>query len=215
MNESHRFKAGEELRRRVLESASELFAEQGYAQVSVRQIAERAGCSPMAMYRHFPDKQALFHHLCDEVYRSFTTDLHEQFGSLADPRERLWLALRQFLVLSMKNPHHYRLLFLEMERDAQSLHRHDGLSGRAMDYIRDNLRACLPKSCPASGVERLAHQLLAMVHGLTVLHISHTRSYGLTEREALRSLESAMDTLLCAAQARGCEDARELAGQTA
>ena len=46
-------------RRRVIDAASELFVEQGYAPTSVAQVAETAGVSPQTIYGTFGTKAAL------------------------------------------------------------------------------------------------------------------------------------------------------------
>ena len=47
-------------RERLLQAASELLDEGGYAAASVQAIADRAGVSAGALYRHFPSKAELF-----------------------------------------------------------------------------------------------------------------------------------------------------------
>ncbi len=44
----------------VLSNAIALFAESGYAGVSMRDIAQSLNISASALYHHFPDKQALY-----------------------------------------------------------------------------------------------------------------------------------------------------------
>lgn len=48
-----------ETRRRLQDSALELFAAQGYAATTVREIARKAGVSHMTFFRHFPTKEAV------------------------------------------------------------------------------------------------------------------------------------------------------------
>ena len=48
-------------RRRIVEAALALFAEQGYAATSTRQIAQAAEVSEGLIFRHFPTKLALLH----------------------------------------------------------------------------------------------------------------------------------------------------------
>jgi len=45
--------------RRLIEAATEAFAEQGYHATTTRDIATRVGMSPAALYVHFPSKVAL------------------------------------------------------------------------------------------------------------------------------------------------------------
>ena len=56
------------IRSLVLRAARELFAEQGYAQVSTREIARRAGVTQAQVFRHFGSKAVLF---VEAVYRPF------------------------------------------------------------------------------------------------------------------------------------------------
>lgn len=51
---------GERTRARLIEATIEVVAEVGYARASTRAIAERAGVAEGTIYRHFPDKTALF-----------------------------------------------------------------------------------------------------------------------------------------------------------
>ncbi len=50
---------GEDTARRVSKVALRLFAQQGYAAVSMRQIASEVGIQAGALYNHFPTKQAI------------------------------------------------------------------------------------------------------------------------------------------------------------
>lgn len=45
---------------RILDAAEALFAERGFAGVSVREIAGRVGLNQASIYNHFPSKQALY-----------------------------------------------------------------------------------------------------------------------------------------------------------
>ncbi len=194
--ESGKFKAGDELRRRLLEAASRLFGEFGYDRVSIRSIAQEVGCSQMAMYRHFPDKEALIRHLCAELYQRFTTQLHDKFDYLPDPRARLRQALRNFVLLSVKNPHHYRLTFLVPSLDEQGLEMRHAAANPAIAYFRENLKLALPSGSSGKLVEERLHQILASLHGMTIMLITHPEAYRLTRDAALRQLDSAFDIFL-------------------
>ncbi|WJY36567.1 TetR family transcriptional regulator [Streptomyces sp. P9-2B-2] len=76
-------------RLRLLDAASELFAERGYERATVRDIASRAGANQALLFRYFGSKKALF----GEV---MARGGHEQLRST--PAERLFeVALRGML----------------------------------------------------------------------------------------------------------------------
>ncbi len=47
-------------RTRILQQATQLFIEQGYHRLSMRELAEAAGISKAGIYHHFKDKESLF-----------------------------------------------------------------------------------------------------------------------------------------------------------
>jgi AcrR family transcriptional regulator len=190
-----KFKAGAELRGRILEAASRLFAEAGYQNVSMRRIAQEAGCSQMAAYRHFADKSALIRQLCIDLYDQFAF-LHQKLDQLSDPEQRLKHALHEFLSLSVQYPHHYRLAFLTPPADEEEQELRVKITKPIISYFRLRLRTVLPSDIPDPVVEERLHQLLACIHGMVVMLITHPRAYGLTKDRALRELESAFDRIL-------------------
>jgi AcrR family transcriptional regulator len=52
-------------RQRILEAALELFARQGFAATSVRELARAVGLRESSLYNHFASKDAIFHALVD------------------------------------------------------------------------------------------------------------------------------------------------------
>jgi AcrR family transcriptional regulator len=196
LSQNARFKAGEDLRSRLLSAAGRLFGKEGYENISIRRIAKEVGCSQMAMYRHFPDKEALIRHLCTDLYQHFTVQLHEKFDYLPDPRERLQMALRHFVLLSVKNPHHYRLTFLVPAIDAQAIEMRNAAANPAIAYFRQTLKLAMPPGSSEELVEERLHQIFAILHGTTVMLINHSRVYRLSKNAALARLESAFDIFL-------------------
>lgn len=57
--------AKEETRERILQAAMTLFADEGYDQITTKQIAERAGVSEITLFRHFKKKRYLLEHAID------------------------------------------------------------------------------------------------------------------------------------------------------
>jgi AcrR family transcriptional regulator len=53
--------AADQTRRRILDAATELFNERGYAGTSIRDITERLGMTKGALYYHFASKDELLH----------------------------------------------------------------------------------------------------------------------------------------------------------
>jgi AcrR family transcriptional regulator len=65
-------------RQALIDAAVEVFMQRGFARATTREIAQTAGVAEGTIYRHFPDKYALFH----EVFLSLT-------GGIVDELRRL------------------------------------------------------------------------------------------------------------------------------
>ena len=70
---------GEETRRRILETALDLFAAQGYEGASTRQIAEGAGVNLPAIQYYFGNKEGLYRAVIEDI----TADTDRHMASLA------------------------------------------------------------------------------------------------------------------------------------
>lgn len=82
---------GAQTRARLLDAALELFARNGYAATSVRQIAEAVGLRDSAIYTHFDGKRAIYDALLDHAGPGALERLEVDIRSLADlpPAEAL------------------------------------------------------------------------------------------------------------------------------
>ena len=72
---------GEQTRDRILRLADDLFAEHGYARVSMRVVAGAAGVTKPALYYHFRDKEALYEECVGANQRRMGALLRESAGA--------------------------------------------------------------------------------------------------------------------------------------
>lgn len=78
--------SAEDRRQQILETATELFARQGFEGTTTRQIAERAGINEAIIFRHFSSKEDLYWAIIDESCRARggAEHLRERLQSSAD-----------------------------------------------------------------------------------------------------------------------------------
>lgn len=103
----------EAVRRSILDAARELFVAEGYANVSIRKIAERIEYSPAAIYGYFPSKDDIFYALAEEgfrlLHRPTAPDLLANVPPLQRLREMLW----HFYEFSKEQPQYFALMFVD------------------------------------------------------------------------------------------------------
>ena len=102
----------QEIRRAILETSSALFIERGYAEFSLRQVAERIGYSPGTIYLYFRDKDAVLLAVMAEGVARFGEMLREA-AATPHPRERLIRMARAYIAFGVGNPAYYQLMFMQ------------------------------------------------------------------------------------------------------
>ncbi|MEA2670444.1 MAG: hypothetical protein QOG45_664 [Chloroflexota bacterium] len=95
--------AGEATRDRILRLADALFAEHGYARVSMRLVATASGVTKPALYYHFRNKDALFEECVLATQKHMGEMLREAAASAGSLEQRV-TAVAQILLTG--SPHH-------------------------------------------------------------------------------------------------------------
>lgn len=101
----------EEVRRKILDAARELFAAEGYEKVTMRRIAEAIEYSPTTIYLHFEDKDDLVQALCHEDFARLLEAL-SILPPTADPVEAIRQLGRAYVGFAVQNPNHFRFMFM-------------------------------------------------------------------------------------------------------
>lgn len=95
---------GAATRARLLAAATELTAEGGYSSASVVAIAERAGVSAGALYRHFPSKIDLFSELFRATAERELEAMHAASAEAGTHLERLDAVLTTYATRALSQP---------------------------------------------------------------------------------------------------------------
>jgi AcrR family transcriptional regulator len=100
-------------REEILETATALFAEQGFSDAVTQALAERLGVGKGTIYRHFPSKRALFLAATDRVMRTLQDSITKNLIGIEDGLERLERAVATFLQFFADHPPFVELLIQE------------------------------------------------------------------------------------------------------
>ncbi len=76
-------------RRKILNTARDLFMEKGYRAVSTREIANRVNITQPALYHHFEDKEALYIEVVRELTQQIQIEMHPLLQSTKPKEEQL------------------------------------------------------------------------------------------------------------------------------
>ena len=107
----------EKTRERILESGMDVLLGEEATSVSLRQVASAAGITPMAIYRHFDDKEALELALLDHAFGVFESYLAET-AATGSASDRLDALAGRFFDFALEREAHFRFLFFSSVRPA-------------------------------------------------------------------------------------------------
>lgn len=169
-----------ELRSRILEAAERLYVREGYANVSMRKIAQSIEYSPTTIYRYFKNKSEIMEHLIERGYRGVRERYEVVLENPGDtPFDTLSMIIWEYVEFALSHPDHYHLWHsatdLREEEGKLILARGD----RSLQIYEVWVE--LITECQASG-QLMASDPLSLfkliwgcVHGLISLRLQHPR----------------------------------------
>jgi AcrR family transcriptional regulator len=89
---------------RIAERAAELFARQGFAGTSIREISEAAGVTKPTLYYHFGSKDGLVGHIIGAAMGTFADALNPAEANRGSVREYVERLSRTFLAFAAARP---------------------------------------------------------------------------------------------------------------
>ncbi len=99
-------------RKQIAAVALRLFHQEGCASVSMRRLAQEAGCSPMTIYAHFDGKIDILQYLWADVLDDLFDRIGQEIAGLSGAEARLSRAGQVFLQFWLDAPDHFRLVFM-------------------------------------------------------------------------------------------------------
>jgi len=138
---------GRRARAAVLEAATQLFAERGYAGVSIADVAAAAGATKPAVLYHFPDKDTLWRTCVEELWAQVDAFYDAEWPrDLPASRALLEHMLALFVEAGLRWPAYIRIPFIEGAtpswRSEWLVDKHFGAHVQTTDRI---IRACQKK----------------------------------------------------------------------
>ncbi|NIF27051.1 TetR/AcrR family transcriptional regulator [Pantoea sp. Tr-811] len=170
--------------------AMALFAEKGFGQVSMRELAAHVGLTAGSLYHHFPSKQDLLYDLIEELYEELQATLEQGRRAMARGASAMGCLIAAHWQLHAERPLQFRLA----ERDLCCLSeaQQARLAVLRKGYEAGLLRLIAPRSmlqkeewvATAHVLATLLNQLPGMLKGLP-----EEQGLGLMERLLVGGVE--------------------------
>jgi len=184
----------ENLRQEIMDAAREMFVAQGYANVSMRKIADKIGYSATTIYLYFKDKNDLLHQICEQTFARLAQNIKAIYLLSDNPLEKLRSGLREYIYFGLKHPSQYEIVFITPLPTNVETEFEETNGKVAFDTMRTVIAECISANLlKHNDVELISQTLWAGIHGVTSLLIQHG-GFPFVERERL--VDSVIDTLI-------------------
>lgn len=159
----------EEVRRKILDAAHDLFMREGYENVTMRRIADAIEYSPTTIYHHFEDKDDLVKALCQEDFAALLGAFESQ-PRPADPVEWIRQLGNAYAAFGVAHPNHYRFMFMTPHHEKEQAPAGDQTYGLLREAVVAAVAAGRLRDLP---VDTICQILWSCVHGVTALLVTY------------------------------------------
>ncbi len=188
----------ESFRLQILEAAQELFIQKGFAETSIRNIAEKIEYSPTTIYLYYKDKNSIFHAIHNNAFKSLQLHMSVLYN-VQDCFERLKAITRAYVNFALSNKELYELMFI-LESPIASIEttNNEWEEGQnAFNMLEKTIQECINKNLfPNYSAEALSFLIWSTVHGMCSLYIKNRIKKVFTKENETEILLKGLDTLI-------------------
>lgn len=154
----------------IIQTAQSLFIAEGYESVSMRKIAAKANMGTMTLYKYFPNKNAILHHIWagffDELFALVRSDIEKE----QDSKSKLKQLCMTYLNYWVEHKDRFRIVFLNEDRASSSdefFINHANIA-EEMLLVVGPLMQDLMKPADQSSMMIFLESLMCFVHGIAL-----------------------------------------------
>ena len=180
-------------RTRLCKVAQHRFATEGRDGVSMRQLADALGCSPMTPYRYFRDKDAILAAVRTAAFDRFAAALESAAAKARTNLPAQGQAVgKAYIRFALREPEAYRLMFDLSQPHPERYPELVRATARARNLMSASIEKLVKAGIFAGDPQLLGYVFWATMHGLIVLHLAGKLpakpSFKTIQREAMRLL---------------------------
>ncbi len=163
-----------ERRAQLIETATSVFAEQGFHATSMNDVADAAGVTKPVLYQHFSSKRDLFVELLTEIGDQLRDRIAKATADASGPRQQIEQGFRAYFEYVGANTDAYRVLFgAGARRDPEFA----SLTRAVEESIAEAIAELIVvDGHPAEDRELIAHTIVGMTEAASRYWMTHDRT---------------------------------------
>ncbi len=163
----------QEMRFKILETAKQIFIEEGFEKASIRAIADRIEYSPATIYLYFKDKNELFFSVHEMGFEKLIFEMTIAIEGITDPVDELRARGFAYMKFAFQNPEMYDLMFIQ-NAPMESMKNSDSWAcgHRCFMLMCETIQRCIDtKTLRINNLYIAAMSIWSFMHGLVSLKI--------------------------------------------
>ena len=199
----------DEIRDTILDYALDIIVDEGYDNLTMRELGDRLGCAAKTIYNYYSCKEEIYLRILVKGFELLNNNADAALNGVTDPVEKLRVLCNAYISFGMENVHYYNLMF---SRDVPKYTSYLGTyfesaarkeKETAMYYAvvsEAAISEILKKNGRDSEEERAYHlvRMWSMLHGYVSLH--NSRSFPEYYSDTLQFQQRIVDELLAGLQ---------------
>lgn len=172
VSQTRRFKEHLRMRQSIMNLTLDIFAKEGYENVSLNRIASSLDYTTSALYRYFEDKEEIFYRLYIEGFQ-LLPKYQERSRNISDDKQRLITHCQDYVKFSFEHREYYDIMFLLRAPIKKLIDKTEWrrVTSRTILYFRQDVQAVLGKKNPDPEVNITMLTIWSALHGLVSLTI--------------------------------------------
>ncbi len=140
------------------------------ADLSLREVARRAGVTYAAPYHHFADKAALLAAVACQGFEQLVAELERAAARRTTLDSELLAMAEAYIAFAMSHPAHYRVMFLPDVKQSPDADQLRAVADRSFGMLQQRVSRARPGESERAQ-QVLAAAVWAALHGLSLLAI--------------------------------------------
>jgi AcrR family transcriptional regulator len=181
-------------REAILDTSAKLFSQQGYKEVSIRDIAQACGMTNAALYYHFKNKEDLFLEMLERDHEKTLDDLGEAANGPGDLREDLKQLVACYAEVTCQRRQSFQTLWRDL-RNVEDVRGHKLFGEMRSSFLRpleERLALAQAAGELRPGDSRFYARLL---HGM-IMALTHEGKPDKPRKASAHEVDAAVDVFL-------------------
>jgi AcrR family transcriptional regulator len=158
-------------RARIAAVAEALFRMEGYAAVSMRRLAQEAGCAPMTLYAYFASKADILRQIWAQFFVELFGELNRKAARVSGPRKRLLLISKRYVRYWLDHPDRYRMVFMTEGVSQADVGKFIG-AGSVISHFAIFAETLHAAGIKAASLKLMSESLICALNGIAHNHVT-------------------------------------------